>query len=118
MPGPRRVLVVDDNADCRDSLRMLLECHGHQVEGAEDGVEGAAKAFAWRPDVAVVDIDMPVRDGYGMAQRVRQAMGAAVRLIAVTGRGGRVEALAAGFDEYLVKPADPATLLRLVGGAN
>src|SRR5690349_15877915 len=103
--SPRRVLVVDDSPDSREALRRLLECRGHAVEEADDGLDGAAKAIAWRPDVAVVDLDMPVMDGLGMARRVREALGRAVRLIAVTGRGDRGRALEAGFDEHLMKPA-------------
>jgi CheY-like chemotaxis protein len=79
-----RVLVVDDHGPSRLLLRRLLERKGHLVEEADDGLDGVRKALAWKPDVAVVDLDMPVVDGYGVAMRLRQALGQGIRLIALT----------------------------------
>src|SRR3954451_20078231 len=103
----RRILLIDDEDDVRLSLRLLLEVSGYEVEEADDGLDGVQKALSWGPDVALVDLDMPVMDGYGLARRVREALGGAIRLIALTGRDDRDRALAAGFDDHLLKPADP-----------
>jgi CheY-like chemotaxis protein len=117
---PRRVLVVEDNPDTRESLRSLLCGWGHEVEVAGDGAQGLAKALGWRPEVAVLDIGLPRLDGYQVARRVRPAAGGGVRLIALTGYGSvedRERAFAAGFDHHLTKPADPEELRRLVATA-
>jgi CheY-like chemotaxis protein len=112
--APLRVLLVEDDDHTRGALRLALEGWGHSVEEADDGLDGAAKALAWGPDVVLVDLDMPVLDGYGLARRLRNALGQSVRLIALTGHDDRERALAAGFDEHLLKPADPERLRRLV----
>jgi CheY-like chemotaxis protein len=113
----RRVLVVEDNPDCRETLCRLLTLSGFQVEQAGDGPEGLRKALAWRPEAAVVDIGLPLLDGYEVARRLRAGLGGPLLLIALTGYGqpeDRRRALAAGFDHHLTKPADPAVLLRLL----
>jgi CheY-like chemotaxis protein len=115
--APLRVLVVDDHGPSRLLLRRLLERQGHLVEEADDGLDGVRKALAWKPDVAVLDLDMPVVDGYGVAMRLRQALGRGVRLIALTGLDDASGALAAGFDVFLKKPADPEQVCSVVGGA-
>jgi CheY-like chemotaxis protein len=114
---PCRVLLVDDCEQGRRALRLLLEGWGHEVREADDGLCGVRLALSWRPDVALVDIDMPLIDGYGLARRVRQALGDGVRLVALTGRDERALALAAGFDEHLLKPAEPEVIRWAVGGA-
>src|SRR5437660_768873 len=94
----RRVLVVEDNPDGRAILRMMLRMWGHLVEVAEDGAAGVRRALDWRPEVAVVDIGLPLLDGYEVARRVRAALGRGVFLIALTGYGApedRAEAFAA-----------------------
>jgi len=115
-----RVLVVEDNRDGRETLQALLELHGCRVEVAEDGLEGVDKALAWRPDAAVVDIGVPVLNGYEVARRVRARLGKGVRLIALTGYAQDADrrcALKAGFDVFLAKPADARLLLLLLGSA-
>src|SRR3954469_19524091 len=82
--APRRVLVVEDNRDSRETLRVLLELWGYNVEEAEDGLEGVRKALAWRPEAAVVDIGMPALDGYGVAREVRANLGHHIYLLALT----------------------------------
>ena len=116
-PLSRRVLLVEDNDQTREALRLVLEGHGHAVEEADDGQDGVTKALATRPDVIVVDIEMPVFDGYGVARRVREAFGAGVRLIALTGHDNRERALAAGFNTHILKPAEPEDIVRAVQGA-
>lgn len=118
--GPRRVLVVDDNDDGREMLRMLCELHGHDVVEASDGPDGVERAVETRPDIAFVDIGLPTIDGYEVARRVRKELGTSTRLIALSGYGSpehREAALAAGFDEHIAKPIDAANLQRVLAMA-
>jgi CheY-like chemotaxis protein len=96
----RRVLIVEDGADARESLRLLLELAGHEVATAEDGPDGL--------------------DGYDVARGARNgAHGRHVRLVALTGYGQAADqrrALEAGFDVHLTKPVDPSTLEKLLAG--
>ncbi len=106
-PAPRAILLVEDNADVRDGLRLLLEEVGHRVETAGDGVEGVQIALARRPAAALVDIGLPGLDGYAVARRIREALGGSIFLVALTGYGlpdDRRRALEAGFDAHLTKP--------------
>ena len=111
---PPRILLIDDHDSIRFGLRGLLEAEGYLVQEADDGLEGVCKARAWRPHVAVVDIDLPLLDGYGVARQIREFLGETVRLIALTGREERERALAAGFDVYLRKPVAPERFHRLL----
>ena len=81
-----RVLVVEDNADALTALRSMLELDGHRVAAAEDGEAGLNSLLSERPDVAVVDIGLPILDGYALAKRARAA-GYPGRLIALSGYG-------------------------------
>jgi CheY-like chemotaxis protein len=108
---------VEDNRDSRSALRLLPEFSGHQVEEAADGEEGVRKALAWGPEVAVVDIGLPLLDGYGVARRLKAALGGRALLIALTGYGSpedKRRAIEAGFAHHLTKPAEPGDLLRLL----
>ena len=103
-----RVLVVDDNTDAADMLAELLDAAGHDSRVVYDAA-AALRAFAeFAPDVALVDLGLPVMDGYELASRLRAAdRHGALRLVAVTGYGqdnDRARARAAGFDAHLVKP--------------
>jgi CheY-like chemotaxis protein len=114
-PATRRVLIIEDNPDGRDSLRLLLELSGYQVEVAENGHSGLRKALEWRPDAALVDIGLPLIDGYQVARALRAELGEGVRLIAVTAHGSpwdRDLAFLSGFDAHLPKPTPPDVLLR------
>jgi signal transduction histidine kinase len=112
----RRVLLIEDHADTRESLRLLLEQQGHEVEEAGDGIEGLEKLAATRPDVALIDVGLPGLDGYAIARAVRtRADVGAPYLVAVTGYGqaaDRRRALEAGFDAHLVKPVGADDLRR------
>ena len=105
-----RILIVEDNPDGRETLVMLLGMQGHEVHEAEDGPAGVERALDIKPDAAVVDIGLPGFDGYEVARRLRSSpLGRAIRLIALTGYGqeeDRQNAFRAGFDSFLVKPAD------------
>ncbi len=113
-----RVLVVEDNRDSAESLRMLLSTQGYEVALAYTGLEGVEAAQSARPDVVICDVGLPGMDGYAVARAIRMNPATAkTRLIAVTGYGDhedRVRALASGFDNHLVKPADPKELLGLL----
>jgi signal transduction histidine kinase len=114
----RYVLIVEDNDDARDSLRLLLETLGHRVITARDGVEGLALAHAHRLDVGLIDLGLPGLDGYGVARAIRASpAGKSMKLIAVTGYGqseDRQRAKEAGFDAHLVKPVSQAALSSLI----
>jgi len=104
---PRRLLVVEDNMDARQTLRTLLETLGHEVHEAADGEAGVAAALERRPDLVFVDIGLPRLDGYEVARRLRAAH-LRSRLVALTGYGRDDDvqrAREAGFDEHLLKPA-------------
>jgi two-component system CheB/CheR fusion protein len=108
------VLIADDHADIVDSVALLLQLDGYRVSTAVDGEEAIVAAERDRPDVMVLDIGMPRRDGYEVARWVReQPWGDRVRLVAVTGWGQDVDrerSRAAGFDAHLVKPVEPRLL--------
>ncbi|MDQ3097062.1 MAG: ATP-binding protein [Chloroflexota bacterium] len=114
--SPLRIVLVEDNADAREALRELLCFEGHVVDTAADGLAGLRAIYDHRPDVAIVDIGLPLLDGYQVAQRVRADRGlAGVRLVALTGYGqpkDRERATAAGFDTHIVKPVDADHLMR------
>jgi signal transduction histidine kinase/ActR/RegA family two-component response regulator len=110
---PRRVLLVDDNADGLAMMRLALETRGHHVESATDGTLAIAAAAAFEPDVAVLDIGLPGIDGYELA-RVLRTRFPRLRLIALTGYGQAADteaALRAGFDAHCTKPVTIAVLL-------
>ncbi len=117
-PSPgRSILIVEDNADARDALRVLLELEGHVVEAVEEGQQALEIARAKDPDIALVDIGLPGIDGYEVARLVRARDGRRPVLIALTGYGqpeDRRRASEAGFDEVLVKPVDPTVLAALL----
>jgi CheY-like chemotaxis protein len=102
------VLVVEDHADSREGLRLLLMTKGHTVRVAEDGLAGLDALRSWRPDVAIVDIGLPELDGYAFARAVRSESELhGVVLVALTGYGrdeDRQRAFEAGFAAHLTKP--------------
>lgn len=117
-PAGVRVLIIEDQQDVRDSLRMLLELDNHEVETAANGREGVAKFDAFSPSVVLVDIGIPEMNGYDVAKVIRSRKdGTRVSLIAVTGYGqpdDRRRAIAAGFDKHLTKPVGYEELRKLV----
>jgi signal transduction histidine kinase/CheY-like chemotaxis protein len=118
VPAPsRHILIVEDNEDGRESLATLLRLLGHRVDTAADGALGVAAALEGRPEVALVDIGLPVLDGYEVARQVRAGLGAGVYLVALTGYGrpdDQARAAEAGFNAHLLKPVDPEMLQRML----
>lgn len=103
------VLIVEDNHDGRETLRILLELLGYRVDVASDGAEGVRKALAGHPEVVLIDIGLPRLNGYQVARQLRAALGPDTLLIAQTGYNqpeDRRRALEAGFDVHLCKPVD------------
>jgi len=113
-----RVLVVDDNRDSADSLALMLRVMGNDTQRAYDGQDGVDVAARFRPDVVLLDIGLPVLNGYDACRRIRgEPWGKGVVLIAMTGWGqdeDRRRSLEAGFDHHLVKPLDPRALMKML----
>jgi signal transduction histidine kinase len=116
---PLRVMVVDDNRDSADMLALSLKLMGHEVLTLYDPLDVVEAARSWRPNLAFLDVGMPVLNGFTLAQQLRaQAWpeGRGPRLVALTGWGqeeDRRRSEEAGFDEHLVKPADLETIERV-----
>jgi signal transduction histidine kinase/DNA-binding response OmpR family regulator len=115
-----RVLVVDDNVDAAEMLAGVLDAGGYTTRIAHDGPSALSAALEFRPQVAVLDIGLPVMDGYEVAQRLRSEPGlTGLRLVAVTGYGqasDRERTSAAGFAAHLVKPVDIEALRDVIEG--
>src|SRR4249920_3758631 len=111
---PMRVLVVDDSRDTVESTAMLLKLDGHEVAMAGDGVQAISQAAAFRPDLVLLDIGMPTRDGYAAAQRLQSlSLPPKPYVVAVTGYGTQNDRRLcgeAGFDLHLRKPVELDTL--------
>ena len=117
---PRAVMLVDDNRDAADLLGEVLRLRGHHVEIAYDGPGALQLARGFAPEVAVIDIGLPVMDGYELAEHLREHGLAACRFIALTGFGqehDRAKSAAAGFAGHLVKPVVLDKLLAAVDEA-
>jgi CheY-like chemotaxis protein len=119
--GPaRRILIVDDNVDAATVLSELLRALGNEVEVAHNGLRALAAARRFEPELALVDIGLPVMDGYELARRLREQH-PELRLVAVTGYGlerDRERSAQAGFVDHLVKPVDMAMIEQLLGPAS
>lgn len=115
---PVRVLVVDDNRDAAESLAFLLSLEGYTVDVAYDGVTALSEAAKFQPQVVVLDIGMPVMDGYQIARKLRAGESTrSMTIIALTGYGqpdDREQASAAGFDDHLTKPVDTELLIEIL----
>jgi CheY-like chemotaxis protein len=107
-PVPVRVLLVDDNRDALDALSALLQVAGHTVESRSTGPAALELLETWMPDIAIVDIGMPVMDGFAVARAIRSSgVHRNLSLVALTGYASESDAsraLAAGFDYHLAKP--------------
>jgi CheY-like chemotaxis protein len=109
-------LVVDDNVDAADLLVDVLRGAGYAVVAAHDGPEALEVAATFRPEIAILDIGLPVMDGYELGERLKELYD--VELLALTGYGqesDRQRSREAGFSRHLVKPTAPSELLAVVG---
>ncbi|MFC0679393.1 ATP-binding protein [Lysobacter korlensis] len=116
--APLKVLVVDDNVDAAQTMRLLLEMLGHDVHAVHDGFGALEVAEHLCPDIAFLDIGLPGIDGHETARRLRMTPhGRQMTLVAVTGWGSeRDVALAheSGFDHHMTKPVDPLQVARVL----
>src|SRR5690606_4844552 len=114
----RRLLVVEDDSDTAESLRLVLEANGAEVRVATSGPKALATFGSFEPEAVLLDIGLPGMDGYEVARRLRAEFPSrAVPIIALTGWGRDEDvqrARDAGFDDHLVKPVDIAALRRLL----
>ena len=118
-PPVKTVVVIEDQPDARRMLQLLLESLGLEVAAADNGEEGAALVERLRPDLAIINLGLPVMSGFDVARRLRQrAETRRTRLVALSGYGQDADvqkSLDAGFDEHLTKPPDPDRLEQLLG---
>jgi PAS domain S-box-containing protein len=119
--GPRhRVLLADDNADLRSYIGRLLRERNYEVEAVGDGLDALEAIRARKPDVLVTDVMMPRLDGFGLLAAIRADATLidlpVIMLSARAGEEARIEGLAAGADDYLIKPFSARELLARVGG--
>src|SRR5262245_26757738 len=114
----KRILVVEDQEDLRGVLRDLLTGSGYTVIEAGDGEAGVANAKSHCPDLILMDIQMPVIDGYEATRRVNLDLALKqIPIVAVSSfamKGDEEKARAAGADDYVTKPYSPMQLLRLI----
>jgi CheY-like chemotaxis protein len=115
---PLRILLVEDNADVRESLAVLLRLNGFQVNTASGRDEALAAFRSHPPDVILMDLGLPGCDGYQVARELRGLCPAKPLLVALTGHTGeeyRRRSAEEGFDYHCLKPLDPAWLVQLLG---
>jgi two-component system, sensor histidine kinase len=117
----RRILLIEDNRDANETLRMLLRFEGHHVTSAYDGIAGLGLARTQAFDVLLCDIGLPGMDGLELISRLRSTLGMPIPFaIAISGDAepeAEERAISAGFGHYFVKPIDVDGLLALVGSA-
>ena len=116
----KRILVIEDQEDNRAILRDLLTAVGFSVSEAVNGAEGIIKAEAETPDLIVMDIQMPIMDGYEATRRIKAIPALElIPIVAVTSyalSGDEAKARAAGCDGYVAKPFSPRELLAVIRG--
>ena len=114
----KRILVVEDQEDLRGVLRTLLTGSGYSVAEAVDGCDGVSKARSERPNLILMDIQMPELDGYAATRQIKADPELkAIPIVAVSSfamKGDEEKARAAGCDHYVTKPYSPMQLLRLI----
>jgi CheY-like chemotaxis protein len=115
-----RVLIVDDNVDAANTMSLLLQTLGtNEVRVVSSGSEALQQSADWKPDIMLLDLQMPEMDGYEVARRVRgEAWGKDLLIVALTGWGAhdhKRRTREAGFDHHLTKPADRAALEAVLG---
>ena len=116
--GNSLILIADDRPSSRELLRIVLQRAGYRVAEAEDGEQAVAVACEAKPDLILLDLQMPKLDGYGALEKLRQNEHCReIPVLALTAsamRGDREKILAAGFTDYLSKPASPEVLRETV----
>jgi two-component system cell cycle response regulator DivK len=114
----KKILVVEDTEDNRQILRDLLDMAGYEMVEAHDGADGVAKAAEHKPDLILMDIQMPVMDGYEATRRIKANPELkAIPIVAVTSyalSGDEEKTRAAGCDAYIAKPYSPRQMLAKV----
>ncbi len=118
-----RILIVEDNPDNMRLFRAILGLHRHEVTGLPSG-DGLLEAIdKLKPELVLMDIQLPGRDGYALLAEIRSSPWAALRIVALTAHamtGDREKARGAGFDDYITKPIDiasfPAAVARALAG--
>ncbi len=114
------ILIVEDSADNMKLFRTLLTLRGHSVTGLTSGEGLLSTLESTRPDLVLMDIQLPGKDGFQLLAEIRDSVHAKLRVLALTAHamsGDRERALAAGFDGYITKPVDIRTFPELVGQA-
>ncbi len=118
MPMPARILIADDYDDNRELLRLMLESAGHSVRETRDGRECLAAIASELPDVALLDLSMPVLDGWAvLAELRRDERTRSLPCVAVTAFASerdRARSLAAGFDAFVTKPFRSKDILEVI----
>jgi two-component system cell cycle response regulator DivK len=116
----KRILIVEDQEDLRGILRDLFTKSGYTVIEAADGATGVASAKSDRPDIILMDIQMPVIDGYEATRQIKAdpalAQTPVVAISSFAMKGDEEKARAAGCDHYVTKPYSPIQLLRMIRG--
>ena len=116
-----KILLVEDHQEISDFLSRRLQRRGHEIVMAEDGEQGLAKARAEKPDLILLDMNLPVMDGWTVARTLKDDPATRhMPIIALTAHamaGDREKALAAGCDDYHAKPVDFSQLLDQIGAA-
>jgi two-component system cell cycle response regulator CtrA len=119
--GHAKIVLIEDDLESRESLRMLLEDEGADVVAVADAEEGAATAIRELPDAVICDIDLPMMDGFYLIQRLRdhEIRGKLMPSIAIALTGHdedeyRLRSIGEGFQHFMTKPAHPDTLITLI----
>jgi len=112
---PRRILIVDDDADSAVALAVLMRIYGHEARKAHDGATALAVLASYGADVVTIDRNLPDIDGADLARQIRARPGRPIRLLCISGEAPDEGFEAGLFDHVLVKPVDPQRLLGLIG---
>jgi CheY-like chemotaxis protein len=113
--APRRVLVIDDHHDTAESLAVLLAADGHDARAVRSAFTAFDALAGFDPEVCLIDLRMPLMDGFETAARLRTILGPRVRLLAITGElAAAADPRAAAFERVFAKPLDVDELLRAV----
>ena len=112
---PKKILIVEDEANIRELLRLYLEREGYTVLEAENGVEGIKKWKSDKPDMLLLDVMMPVMDGWEVCREIRAESGVPIIMLTAEGEtADRVSGLEMGADDYIVKPLEmPEVIARV-----